>query len=67
MLRFGQAMIDVALGAGATTIASSAIDSTVDLASLGPVGMSASEVRRFHLATVFWLTPLRLARPLRLS
>jgi transposase len=24
---------------------------------VGPVGMSATEVRRFHLATVFWLMP----------
>jgi hypothetical protein len=41
----------------ATTIASSSIDSTVDLASFGPVGRSATDVRLFHLATVFWLMP----------
>ena len=28
-----------------------------DLGSFGPVGRSAAEVRFFHLATVFWLTP----------
>ena len=38
-------------------MAFSTIDNTVDLASLGPVGMSATEVRCFHLATVFWLIP----------
>ena len=27
------------------------------LGSFGPVGRSATEVRRFHLATVFWLMP----------
>ena len=32
-------------------------DSTVDLATLGPVGRSAVAVRFFHLATVFWLIP----------
>ena len=37
----------------ATMTASSSIDSTVDLATLGPVG----RVRFFHLATVFWLIP----------
>lgn len=30
-------------------------------------GKSATEIRFFHLATVFWLTPWRLARTLRLS
>ena len=38
----------------ATRIASSLIDSTVDSASLGPVGLSATEFRCFRLATVFW-------------
>jgi hypothetical protein len=41
----------------ATTIASSSIDSTVDVGSLGPVGKSATELRFFHLATVFGLIP----------
>ena len=35
-------------------IASSSGVSTVDLGSVGPVGTSATEVRFFHLATVFW-------------
>jgi hypothetical protein len=30
---------------------------TVDFASFGPVGSSLTEVRFFHLATVFWFTP----------
>jgi hypothetical protein len=30
---------------------------TVDLGLFGPVGKSATEVRAFHLATVFGLTP----------
>ena len=34
-------------------IASFAIDRTVDLGAVGPVGRSAAEVRFFHLATVF--------------
>jgi len=34
-------------------IASSSTVSTVDFGSLGPVGRSATEVRFFHLATVF--------------
>jgi hypothetical protein len=38
-------------------IASSSIESTVDLAFLGPVGTSATDVRRFHLATVFGSMP----------
>jgi hypothetical protein len=37
----------------ATTTASSSADRTVDLGSFGPVGTSATEVRPFHLATVF--------------
>jgi hypothetical protein len=41
----------------ATTIASSSSDSTVDLGCVGPVRMSATELRPFHLRTVFWLTP----------
>jgi hypothetical protein len=48
-------------------IASSSIDSVVDLGSFGPVGKSAVEVRFFHLAIVFWLTPCRFASALRLS
>jgi hypothetical protein len=48
-------------------IASSSIDSTVDLASFGPVGRSPTEARFFHLATVFWLIPYRFARALRLA
>ena len=47
--------------------ASSSIDRTVDLASLGPVGRSPTAVRFFHLATVFWLMPWRFASALRLS
>ncbi len=38
-------------------IASSSMERTVDLASLGPVGLSATVSRCFHLATVFWLIP----------
>ena len=34
-------------------IASSSMESTVDLASLGPVGISATVSRSFHFATVF--------------
>jgi hypothetical protein len=41
----------------ATTIASSSIASTVDFGSFGPVRRSATEVRFFHFATVFWLIP----------
>jgi len=37
----------------ATMMASSSIDRTVDLASLGPVARSETEARFFHLATVF--------------
>jgi hypothetical protein len=37
--------------------ASSSIDSTVDFGSFGPVGRSVTELRFFHLATVFWLIP----------
>ncbi len=51
----------------ATTIASSSSDSTVDRASFGPVGRSATDVRRFHLAIVFWLIPYRFARDFRLA
>ena len=32
-------------------------DKTVDLGSFGPVGRSETELRFFHLATVFGLTP----------
>jgi hypothetical protein len=42
-------------------------DDTVDFTTLGPVGRSAVEVRCFHLATVFWLTPWRRASALRHS
>jgi hypothetical protein len=48
-------------------MASSSIDRTVDVGSLGPVGRSATEVRFFHLATVFWLMPQRFASALKLS
>ena len=41
----------------ATMTASSSTDSTVDAASFGPVGRSATEVRFLHLATVFGLIP----------
>ena len=37
-------------------IASSSMERTVDLASLGPVGRSATILRCFHFATVFWLS-----------
>ena len=46
----------------ATMTASSSSERTVDLGCLGPVGRSPTEVRRFHLATVFWLMPYRAAR-----
>jgi Protein of unknown function (DUF3604) len=42
----------------ATMIASSLMERTVDLASLGPVGRSAAVSRCFHFATVFWLIAL---------
>ena len=45
----------------ATMIASSSTLNTVECASLGPVGRSLTAVRSFHLATVFWLMPYRLA------
>ena len=48
-------------------IASSSTDRTDDFGSFGPVGKSATDVRFFHLATVFWLMPWRLASCLRLS
>jgi hypothetical protein len=38
-------------------IASSSADRTVDFGSVGPVGRSATELRFFHFATVFWLIP----------
>jgi hypothetical protein len=41
----------------AIMIASSSMESTYDLGSRGPVGRSATDVRRFQLATVFWLAP----------
>jgi len=47
--------------------ASSSVVSTVDFGFLGPVGKSATEVRFFHFATVFWLIPWRFASALRLS
>lgn len=40
---------------------------TVDFGSFGPVRRSSTELRAFHLATVFGLIPCRFARPLRLS
>ena len=48
-------------------IASSSMERTVDLASLGPVGRSATILRCFHYATVVWFNPERLASALRLS
>ena len=51
----------------AKTIASSAIESTVDFASFGPVFRSATEPRFFHLATVLGLMPYRLERLLATS
>ena len=36
---------------------SSSTDSVVEVGALGPVGRSATEVRAFHLAIVFGLTP----------
>ncbi len=47
-------------------IASSSTVRTVELASFGPVGRSATVVRFFHLATVLGLMPWRLASALRL-
>ncbi|MET3898146.1 hypothetical protein ABIB57_002092 [Devosia sp. UYZn731] len=41
----------------ATIIASSSRVSTVDLASFGTVGRSATEVRLRHFAMVFWVMP----------
>jgi hypothetical protein len=41
----------------ATIIASSSMERIVDLASLGPVGRSATVSRCFHFATIFWLIP----------
>jgi hypothetical protein len=41
----------------ATITASSSIVSTVEEGFLGPVGTSATDVRPFHLMTVFWLIP----------
>jgi hypothetical protein len=38
-------------------IASSSIERTVDLTSLGPVGRSATVSRSFHFAPIFWLIP----------
>src|SRR5437764_4134668 len=43
----------------ATTIASSSIDSTVELGCFGPVGRSATKLRLRHLAAVFGLVPWR--------
>jgi hypothetical protein len=48
-------------------MASSSTDKTVDFGSLGPVGRSLTELRFFHLATVFGLIPCRVARTLTLS
>src|SRR4051794_17119356 len=38
-----------------TMTASSSIDSTVDRGSFGPVRRSTTELRAFHLRTVFWI------------
>ena len=46
----------------ATMIASSSNDRTVEWASFGPVGRSATEDRFFHFATVFWLKPIALGQ-----
>jgi hypothetical protein len=43
--------------AEATIIASSSSDNTVEWASFGPVARSATDLRFFHFATVFWLMP----------
>jgi hypothetical protein len=48
-------------------IASSSIDNTVDVGCFGPVGRSTTELRFFHLATVFGLIRWRRARVLRRS
>jgi len=50
-----------------TTTASSSIDNTVDVGSLGPVGRSTTKVRFFDLATVLELITQRFARDLGLS
>ena len=55
------------LHGSATTTASSSCDRTVECASFGPVGTSATDDRFFHFATVFWLMPWRFASALRLS
>jgi len=47
-------------------MASSPTDNTEDFASVGPVGRSLTELRFFHLATIFWLMPLRWESALRL-
>src|SRR5438128_952480 len=49
------------------SIEEEAIDNTVEAGCFGPVDRSATELRFFHLATVFGLIPCRLARVLRLS
>ena len=41
----------------ATTAAASSIYNEDDLGSFGPVGRSVADLRFFHLAIVFWLTP----------
>jgi hypothetical protein len=47
--------------------ASCSIVRTLDFGSFGPVRRSSTELRVFHLATVFGLIPYRFARALRLS
>ena len=48
-------------------MAYSSIDNVVDLASLGAVGRSLTDVRRFHLATVLGLIPWRFESAIRRS
>jgi hypothetical protein len=51
----------------ATAIVTSSGVRGVDFGSLGPVGISATEVRFRHFATVFRFTPERFASVLGLS
>jgi hypothetical protein len=51
----------------ATITASSSSVSTVDFGSLGPVGLSVTELHLRHFATGLGLIPWRFARGLRLS
>lgn len=51
----------------ATMMASSSLDSVVDLACLGPMGRSLTDARLFHLTTVLGLIPYRLTSMIRLA